>query len=192
MTKLYITLLRSSVLAAALLAGLTGCGNTVLQTDPVDGDEKAEPDPPPEPDVEPDPPPEPDTPPPSGETSPRSAPSDGDEPPAASAPGVNAMDCSKQADLNLPEGALACYGVWDYGDAFGNDIDMCGDYLAPETGCAVATPACASGLAKSSRVVSISSASSEEIATIAQNLDVTPAVVREEMVEVYVYNCTSF
>jgi hypothetical protein len=91
--------------------------------------------------------------------------------------------------MNLANGQLACYGVWDYGNSFGEDHDMCGSYSSDATGCVVSTPACASGKAIAAEVVTISSASSAQLSTIAANLGVTTQVLSAEMVKVYVYNC---
>ncbi|WNG38171.1 hypothetical protein F0U61_34270 [Archangium violaceum] len=99
------------------------------------------------------------------------------------------MQCSTRPAMNLADGQLACYGVWDYGNSFGEDHDMCGGYSSDATGCLVNTPACASGKAIAAEVVTISSATSAQLSTIAANLGVTTEVLSAEMVKVYVYNC---
>ncbi|HEY3489359.1 MAG TPA: hypothetical protein VGK27_04445 [Candidatus Deferrimicrobiaceae bacterium] len=61
-----------------------------------------------------------------------------------------------------PPGDLACYGFWDFGDAFGNDQFMCGSCgdsgngeSAKATGCTIETPACRSGKAVARRAIDV-------------------------------------
>lgn len=61
-----------------------------------------------------------------------------------------------------PAGDLACYGFWDFGDAFGNDQFMCGSCgdsgngeSAKATGCTIETPACRSGKAVARRAIDV-------------------------------------
>ncbi|WP_158617814.1 hypothetical protein, partial [Corallococcus sp. CA049B] len=104
----------------------------------------------------------------------------------------NAMRCSTRPSLNLGEGQLACYGVWDYGNAFGNDMDMCDDENhGPTTGCVVSTPACASSRATAVAHFTPSSASSAQLSAIAANLGVSTQVLKEGMARVWAYNCSS-
>jgi peptidoglycan hydrolase-like protein with peptidoglycan-binding domain len=105
-------------------------------------------------------------------------------------PGSNAMSCSAPRTTGQAQGATACYGVWDYGSAFGNDKDMCNDY-ASGTGCTVSTTACSSGVAVASRYVTISSASASDLSTIASNLGVSVDVLKANMVAVWIYGCAT-
>lgn len=102
----------------------------------------------------------------------------------------NAMKCSTRPRLNLANGQLACYGIWDYGNSFGEDMDMCEDYSTPKTGCVVSTPVCTSGKATAVEYIGISSATSTQLSTIATNLGVSTQLLKEGMARVYVYNCS--
>ncbi|WP_044236712.1 hypothetical protein [Chondromyces apiculatus] len=171
----------AALAVAALLVGTTACGSRVELPLPDEGDGSGTTEPFPGETPPSDEPPsdEPDEPP----------PDEPDEPPSTTPPHTNAMRCSTRPSLNLPPGELACYGVWDFGDAFGDDEDMCETGGMPKTGCTVSTSACASGLARTHEVVTIGGATEESLATIAANLDVTVEVLREEMVYVWVYDC---
>ncbi|MFP2906515.1 Ig-like domain-containing protein [Pyxidicoccus sp. 3LFB2] len=103
----------------------------------------------------------------------------------------NAMRCRTRPSLNQGEGQLACYGVWDYGDAFGNDMDMCEDYSTPRTGCVVSTPACASGRATAVEHFTPSSASKAQLSAMAANLGVSTQLLKEGLARAWVYNCSS-
>ncbi|MDC0712640.1 kelch-like protein [Stigmatella sp. ncwal1] len=105
-------------------------------------------------------------------------------------PRSNAMKCSTRPRLNLANGQLACYGVWDYGNAFGEDDNMCGDYSTPKTGCVVTTPACTSGKATAVEFVDISSILDPKISAIAANLGVSTQLLGEGMITAYVYHCS--
>jgi hypothetical protein len=102
----------------------------------------------------------------------------------------NAMKCSTRPRLNLTNGQLACYGVWDYGNTFGEDDNMCESYSTPKTGCVISTPACSSGKATAVEIVDISTASNTQLSTIATNLGVSTQVLKEGMARVFVYNCS--
>lgn len=106
-------------------------------------------------------------------------------------PKYNARSCSNPAKTGAIEGALACYGLWDYGDAFGNDQNMCdtSPYGTPTTGCKVTTNACSSGKATATKYYSMSSASISDIQKIADNLLSTPEVVKAQLVRVWEYTC---
>ena len=117
-----------------------------------------------------------------------------------SAPGKNYFYCKRDTDGDqYSVGQVACYGLWDYGNSFGGDRDMCpGDYTTTDTGCGVAAPVCKSGLASASRAVAINSfgesgnfskATVSDIATIAKNLRTSSAVVRKELITVWEYKC---
>lgn len=67
----------------------------------------------------------------------------------AAYPRVNNFSClAAGGPGTLPPGALACYGLLDYGNAFGNDPDPCPDIFSPPSiGCTLAATQCASGTA---------------------------------------------
>ncbi len=112
------------------------------------------------------------------------------------APSMNRMSCANPLKTGLADGALACYGVWDYGGDFGNDENMCGNdgqigyaYSNGGTGCKIQTNACASGSAYAVQLIKISSATSGTVKDIANRLLVTEEVLREGMVQVWEYQC---
>jgi hypothetical protein len=111
-----------------------------------------------------------------------------------SGPGVNAMSCSKPSLFGLTQMQEACYGIWDYGNEFGGDSDMCppaGVAQLPTTGCVVKTTACQSGQAIATRMVNpISmSLSSSDLETFARNLKSTKEAVRAQIPALWVYTC---
>jgi hypothetical protein len=111
-------------------------------------------------------------------------------------PKANAMSCSKRAGNGKAVGEFACYGLWDYGDAFGNDENMCSgsedsSYSKAGTGCIISAAACASGKAIASRAISVSGASAAEVDLLAERLNATPAQVRKELITVWEYRCVS-
>lgn len=67
--------------------------------------------------------------------------------PQATNPGKNIFGCGRTLRTGLSDGTLACYGMWDYGEAFGGDHYMCGGYDG-KTNCVIKTPICTSGSAK--------------------------------------------
>lgn len=112
------------------------------------------------------------------------------------APKMNIMSCAYPLKTGLANGALACYGVWDYGDDFGNDQNMCGadgtignHYSNAGTKCKLPTTACSSGTAYASQSIKISSATSGTVKDIANRLLVTPDVLRAGMAHIWEYTC---
>jgi hypothetical protein len=110
-------------------------------------------------------------------------------------PKVNRMSCANPRDGQLPLGAVACYGLHDYGDEFGEDADMCGGgsfdsryYL--QTGCVIPAMMCRSNRAISARHYSIGSASAEKIAELAKNFGATEAAVQKQLSSMWEYECT--
>jgi hypothetical protein len=113
-----------------------------------------------------------------------------------SGPGYNAMSCANGQDGELPNGALACYGLWDYGDEFGNDVDMCGGYNPASdqkkaTGCVVRAPVCESDRAIASKHYMVKGISPTSIRILSENLKTSPEAVRQQLVSVWEYTCTT-
>ncbi len=113
----------------------------------------------------------------------------------AHGPGYNAMLCSKPAQYGLANGQVGCYGIWDYGNEFGGDPDMCpqaGYGYERKTGCIVSTNACASGKAVASKMVYPTSMdiNSSEIALYAKSLKSTPSAVKQQIPTLWEYTCT--
>jgi hypothetical protein len=85
--------------------------------------------------------------------------------------------------------------VWDYGDEFGNDQDMCqsSNYITGITGCIVSTSICSSGKAKATKHVKPTSLSmsSSEIATYASNLNASKAAIKTQLPGLWEYTCVS-
>jgi peptidoglycan hydrolase-like protein with peptidoglycan-binding domain len=112
----------------------------------------------------------------------------------AHGPNYNAMSCSKSSLSGLANGQTACYGIWDYGNEFGGDPDMCPPfgYSASKTGCSVKTTACVSGVAIATKVVTPTSmsVSSSEVVTYARNLKSTPEAVAQQIPTLWEYTCS--
>lgn len=114
-----------------------------------------------------------------------------------SGPKYNALDCDRNPQgTKLSNGKLACYGIWDSGDEFGNDENTCGG-LDPTyskmkpTGCVVPAPVCATGRAEATAYLNISSQASNKHEEIARNLNTTVASVKSGLINVWEYNCTA-
>ncbi len=113
-------------------------------------------------------------------------------------PKANVMSCSSPPAKGKGTGEFACYGLWDYGDSFGNDQFMCGGYGGEESarpksdvGCIISTSACASGKAVASRAIAIRGASDLDISQIAERLNATKEQVRKELITIWEYTCAS-
>lgn len=108
-------------------------------------------------------------------------------------PERNAFSCSRNSDGQYSNGELACYGVWDYGNSFGNDHDMCDeDGEEQMTGCVIDAPVCESGLAEATTYYSnktLEGMSSSVINTIANNLETSTRMVQQEMAGLWEYEC---
>lgn len=108
-------------------------------------------------------------------------------------PKYNAMSCSNPLKTGLLSGEVACYGIWDYGNEFGNDPDMCPKYgySSSQTGCKVTTSACSSGTAIATKIFNPTSmdVNSSDIATFATNLKSTKEAVKKQIPTLWVYTC---
>jgi hypothetical protein len=120
-------------------------------------------------------------------------------------PRRNAMSCATPLLSGLSNGSIACYGLWDFGDAFGNDVNMCATtgqtaYSYSALGCRVATSACQSGSAVATEMLNtykpwdsatdnVPLASDAQIAAIAGNLNSTESLVRSQLIRVWIYTC---
>lgn len=108
-------------------------------------------------------------------------------------PEKNNYSCGNLRGANLAAGKSVCYGVWDYGSAFGEDSYMCpaGGYGSSELGCQIQASVCQSGAADATKKYTITSESTGILDTIATKLGVTRATLKEHMVEVWEYTCTA-
>jgi len=118
-------------------------------------------------------------------------------------PKNNVMSCSSPSRSGLDVGALACYGLWDFGNEFGNDQNMCppGSYSTASTGCFVVTSACQTNKAIASRVLDVYApwhqangpalATESELATIASNLQSSTGAVRSHIIRLWEYSCAA-
>jgi len=109
--------------------------------------------------------------------------------PAAKAPEKNAFNCNRSG--TVAKGAIGCYGMWDYGNAFGGDVAMCGSYSGG-TGCVIKTPVCSSGHARATSYLSnraISNLGNNRLQTIATNLNTSIGIVQEEIAGLWEYTC---
>ncbi len=120
---------------------------------------------------------------------------------STSGPKVNKMSCSNSTKTGLTSLELACYGLWDFGNEFGNDQNMCppSGYSSATTGCTVNTSICQSGRATATRTLDVYApwhtssgpalASTADIATIASNLNSTPSAVSSQIIRIWEYTC---
>lgn len=99
--------------------------------------------------------------------------------------------CSVPGFSGLAAGTEVCYGVWDYGDALGGDVDMCGGYGSPRTGCIVSAPACTSKQAVAVKYYTVQDMSQGVLEYAANNMSVTPDFLKKSLVTLWVYNCTA-
>ena len=113
-------------------------------------------------------------------------------------PGTNAMACNRvRTGSGLAEGTLACYGLWDSGNEFGEDQNACGgidfDYAKKKpTGCVVPAPVCTSGRALAASNYSISTSLSPSVLTrLASNFKTTESAVLSQLRTVWEYTCTT-
>lgn len=110
---------------------------------------------------------------------------------SATPPEANYFSCDRTAAYGT--GNIACYGMWDYGNSFGGDENMCGSYgMGVNTGCVIDASACQSGSAIATQYYSnrdLGSLSSSNLATIASNLETTSAVAEEEIAGLWEYTC---
>lgn len=113
------------------------------------------------------------------------------------APKRNVLSCSRALSSTATpknNGSLGCYGVWDYGDDFGEDRFMCGGYDNPaKTGCVAVTPVCKSGVSIAKKSVDVQAAVAAKdtaaISKIANDLYATSALVQKSLVNVWEYQC---
>lgn len=108
-------------------------------------------------------------------------------------PKSNAMSCNRPNVTGLASGEVACYGIWDYGDSFGNDQNMCPQnrYSGHTTGCKVNTSICKSGVAIASKMLNPTSmdVNSIEMSTFANNLKSSSEIVKKQIPTLWVYTC---
>lgn len=116
------------------------------------------------------------------------------------APNKNPMNCASPSKTGLTTGALACYGVWDFGSAFGDDKNLCPGYSTPAIGCKVLTNACTSGQAVATRILDTYLpwntnksilASATDLQQIATNLQTSVAEVQKDLIRVWEYTCVT-
>jgi hypothetical protein len=110
---------------------------------------------------------------------------------SANGPKYNAMSCTKPTLTAVADGEIGCYGLWDYGNEFGDDVNMCGSYGDRKTGCVVQTSACQSGTAINSKVISPSQLLSSEISQVASKLKASDLSVKNQIITLWPYVCTS-
>lgn len=123
------------------------------------------------------------------------------------APEQNLLHCGRDilqdGSRDWTEDYLACYGIWDFGDSFGGDQDMCGGYSdTSPLGCEIEIEACASGVAAATNVFNlyepwdtssdgIPNPSDTKLDRIAVNLHTGVDVVAAEIVRLWEYRCTA-
>lgn len=105
-------------------------------------------------------------------------------------PMKNSLGCDRSVTTKLADGTLACYGMWDYGNAFGGDKTMCGIQGAGKIGCEIKTPICSSGSAKATAYYTGSKMTTGQLNFAARLLGTTPALVKKEVAGLWDYVCT--
>lgn len=112
--------------------------------------------------------------------------------PVATPPMKNAQSCDViGANTGVLDGQFACLGMWDFGNDFGGDVHMCGDYGASKTGCTTVAPMCKSGTAIATRVIgSFGVTNDADVNQLASWLATTPDVVRKGVAQAWVYECS--
>ena len=106
------------------------------------------------------------------------------------APERNAYACDRGND-EYDIGDVACYGVWDYGNSFGGDQDMCGSYNG-RTGCKIEAPVCESGYAEATEYYSnreLNQMNTTNLDQLANNLRVSVSMLQAEMAGLWEYSC---
>ena len=111
--------------------------------------------------------------------------------PVTTAPGKNNFACDRSVLSPLGNGKLACYGMWDYGDAFGGDKDMCGAYGSAEKGCVISTPVCESGSAKATVYYTGTTIPSAKLSAVATRLKTTSDIASKEIAGIWEYTCVA-
>jgi peptidoglycan hydrolase-like protein with peptidoglycan-binding domain len=106
-------------------------------------------------------------------------------------PGENHFACDRSVSTKIANGRLGCYGIWDSGDDFGNDADMCGIQGEGKLGCVIAAPVCSSGSAKATAYFSGRSIPSATMTVIASNLETTAAAVTQGVAGLWEYTCVA-
>ncbi len=112
-------------------------------------------------------------------------------PVTTSGPKTNIMSCSRSVTTKYPiNGGHACYGIWDYGEEFGGDKDMCPQYSysGGTGGCVIATPVCQSGYAVADSPVKPKDISD---ASIWMNLGSSKDIVNAQVLQLWVYRCAN-
>lgn len=112
----------------------------------------------------------------------------------AAAPQVNYMDCNNTMGRTAQEnGKIGCYGVWDYGNSFGGDKNMCQKsiYGKSTKGCIIETQTCKSGYASATRRFTPANLdiNGRKLRVLAKNLKTDIYTLRDEMVTVWEYTC---
>lgn len=121
-------------------------------------------------------------------------------------PYSNRMSCSNPPKTGLANGVVACYGLWDFGDSFGNDQSMCpnedenGYDGSAQTGCVLETRACTSGYAKAVSAINTYApwhsngsgaalATKSDVSRIASYLNVAESLITKEIIRIWEYEC---
>lgn len=110
-------------------------------------------------------------------------------------PKRNAMSCDR-VGTKLSDGTVACYGLHDYGNEFGEDQNTCGGldpshYKKVPTGCVISAPICSSGKAIATDYFSPSSKTESELRTLATRFATTPLAVTSQLLKLWEYRCTN-
>ncbi len=110
------------------------------------------------------------------------------------APQKNYFACNRSLSpaQTFANGQVACYGMWDYGNDFGGDVNMCGSYNG-STGCNIPVSACASSYGSATKYYSNSALSNNasKLSEVAANLQVTTSVAKAGIAGLWEYTCSS-
>jgi len=104
----------------------------------------------------------------------------------------NNFACNRSAAVASESGKFACYGVWDYGERFGGDVDMCGAYNQGRLGCEVNAPVCESGKAVAEEYYSnrdLKQMNRVLLQTISNNLQANRTTALDGVAGLWKYSC---
>ncbi len=112
--------------------------------------------------------------------------------PVTKPPMKNVFGCDRNVAAPLANATVACYGMWDYGEDFGGDVNECrSDTDEAKTGCMIKAPVCASGSAMAQRYLSNADLKPENLLTISRLLKTTPDTVKKGVAGLWVYRCAA-
>ncbi len=106
-------------------------------------------------------------------------------------PNRNAFGCARAiSGGTFANGVVACYGMWDDGDSFGGDNNMCGNYGEGKIGCQIKTKLCTSGNAKATAYYAGTDLTATRLNTVSARLHTTSEMAKLAVKGLWEYSCT--